>query len=150
FTSQIGNAAVKFLCELLLPTPEPVRPGLDGVFMDGLVVERADPAPAIIIDEKHRRFPPRALPKNAPLQNCRNHVVAVLEAVRFNNEIFGYDPVDRITAAIYQRSHVLNHNGWKRPGHARSINLRFTWSERTNPLVGTSSRDCPDGAARRP
>ena len=109
--------------------------------MDGLVVEGADAAPAIVIDEKHRRFPPRALPKNAPLQNCRYHVVAILEEVRFNNEIFGNDPLDRITAAIYQRSHVLNHHGWKRTGHARSINPRFTWSERTNRMARTSRYD---------
>jgi hypothetical protein len=68
--------------------------------------------------------------------------VAILEDVRFNNEIFGYDPLDRITAAIYQRSHVLNHNGWKRPSHARSINPRFTWSERTNPVGSDVALQC--------
>src|SRR5213082_4183746 len=52
------------------------------VFVDGLVIECTNPAPPIVIDESHGRFPPCAFPKNTPLQNGRHHVVAVFKNVR--------------------------------------------------------------------
>src|SRR4029453_8310978 len=100
FASKIRNPALKFLCELLLPNGEWVRPGFHGVFVNGLIVEGAHAAPAIVINKRHRRFPPRTLANNTPLQNRRTHVVAILENSRFYNQIFAPDPLDRGTSAI--------------------------------------------------
>jgi hypothetical protein len=90
--------------------------------VNGLIVEGAHAAPAIVINKHHRRFPPCPLANNTPLQNRRNNVVSILENVGFDNQIFAHDALDRGTAAINQRLHVVDHHRWKRPGHAPPIN----------------------------
>ena len=100
FASQIRNTCLKFLFELALPTAKRVRPCLYGVFVNGLVIECADPAPTIVIDEIHRRFPPCPFPDHAPLQNGGHDVVPVLKNVCFNAEIFAKDPLYRIMPAV--------------------------------------------------
>ena len=100
FAAQVGDPALKFLCELLLPAAERICPRFDCVFVNGLIVEGAHAAPPIVINKRHRRFPPRTLANNTPLQNRRNHVVAILENVGFYNQIFAHDPLDRGTSAI--------------------------------------------------
>src|SRR5262245_15695098 len=90
--------------------------------MNSLIVESARAAPPIIIDKRHRRFPPRPLANHTPLQNCRNDVMAILENVGFDYEIFAYNSLDWRTAAINQRLHVVNHHRWKPPSHAPPIN----------------------------
>jgi hypothetical protein len=73
---------------------------LDGVFVDSLVVQSADPAPTIVIDKTHRRFPPCAFPENPPLQNGCHDVMSILENVGFSGEIFANDSLYRIITAV--------------------------------------------------
>jgi hypothetical protein len=68
--------------------------------VNSLIVESAHAAPAIIINENHGRFPPRSLANNPPFQNRRNHIVAILENVGFDYQIFAQNTLDRGTAAI--------------------------------------------------
>jgi hypothetical protein len=100
FASQIGNAALKFFCELALPTAKSISPRFDSVFVKGVVIERANSAPPIVIDETHGRFPPRAFPENAPFQNGRDYIVSILKNVRLHGEIFANDSLYRVTPAI--------------------------------------------------
>jgi hypothetical protein len=90
--------------------------------MNGLVIERANPAPAIVIDEIHGCFPPRAFAEDTPLQNGCDYVMSIFKNVRFHCEIFANDALYRVTTALDQRLQVLDDNRWKRPGHGRSIN----------------------------
>jgi hypothetical protein len=90
--------------------------------VNGLIVEGAHAAPAIVIDKNHRGFPPHTLANNTPLQNRRNNVVTILENVGFDDEIFTHDALDWGTAAINQRLQVVDHNRWKPAGHAQPIN----------------------------
>ena len=48
----------------------------------------------------HGRFPPRPLANNPPLQNRRNHIVAILENVGLDYQIFAQNTFDGGTAAI--------------------------------------------------
>jgi hypothetical protein len=122
FASKIGNPRFKFLCELRLPTAKNVCPCFDCVFVNVLIVQSANAAPAIVIDEIHRRFPPRPFPKNTPLQNRSYDVVPVPENVRFHNQVLANDALYGVAAAVDQRLQILDHNGRKSPSHGPSIN----------------------------
>ena len=90
--------------------------------MNGLVIQRANPAPAVVVDETHGRFPPCAFSDDPPLQNGRHYIVAILKNVGLHGEIFASDSLYRVTPTLDQRPQVLDDNGWKRPSHERSIN----------------------------
>ena len=74
------------------------------------LAQGANTAPTIVIHKNHWGFPPSARPDHSPFQNRCNHIVAVFENVRLNNEVFAHDSLDRIAAAIDQRLHVLDRN----------------------------------------
>jgi hypothetical protein len=112
-----------------------IRPCLYGVFVNGLVIDCADPAPTIVIDEIHRRFPPCPFPEDAPLQNGGHNVVPVPKNVRFNGQILTNDPLYRIIPAVEQRLQVLDDNRWKLPSHSPSNQPRFRRRERANRIV---------------
>src|SRR5256886_10052598 len=80
------------------------------------------PPPPSFNTKCHRLPPPRPFPTTTPLQNRRNDVVAVLENVGFDYQIFAHNALDRRTAAINQRLQVVDQHRWKRPGHAPPIN----------------------------
>src|SRR4029077_4704334 len=71
-TCQLGNASLKLCSKLALPPAKGIRPGFDRVFVDGVLVEGADAAPAIVVDEGHGCFVPGILSENAPLQEGRD------------------------------------------------------------------------------
>jgi hypothetical protein len=75
-------------------------PRFNSVFVNGLVIKRADSAPTIVIDETHWRFPPCAFPDDAPLEDGGHDVVSILKNVCFNGEIFANDPLYRIMPAV--------------------------------------------------
>ena len=80
-----------------------IGPGFDRVFVDGVFVERADAAPAIVVDLRHRRFVPVRFAAQTPFQRRRHDIVAILEDIRFDHEIVAHDPFDRVAPAIDQR-----------------------------------------------
>src|SRR5438477_6834548 len=58
FARQRGNASLELFTKLALPPAKGVRPGFDRVFVDSVLVEGADAAPAVVVDEGHGRFMP--------------------------------------------------------------------------------------------
>src|SRR2546423_11961606 len=56
FASQPRNASFKFFCELVLPPAKLIGPGFDGIFVNGILIKRANTAPTIIIDMDHGTF----------------------------------------------------------------------------------------------
>src|SRR4029450_206811 len=114
------------LYELRLPAAKRVRPGFDCVFVNVLIVQSADAAPAIVINKIHRRFPPLALPKNTPLQNRCHNVMSVPENVCFDDEILANDALYRVTPAVDQWLQILDDDRRKSPSHGQSIN-RNSW-----------------------
>ena len=100
FTAQIRDPGLEFRGKLVLPAAKRVRPGFDGVFVDRVFVDRADAPPAIVIDVRHRGLVPARFAEKAPLQRGRNHIVPVLENIRFDGQIVPHDALDRISPAI--------------------------------------------------
>ena len=117
FAPQRRNASLKFGRELALPSPKCVGPCFDGVFVDGVVIKRANTAPAVVIDKDHGRLPPLLFSENSPLQDGRDNIVPVLENVRLNNEIFANDAFYWISPAIDQWLQVFDDRGRKGPRH---------------------------------
>src|ERR1700682_3622079 len=75
FTGQRRNASLELFTKLTLPPAKGVRPGFDRVFVDGVLVEGTDAAPAVVVDERHGRFVPVILSENAPLQESGGDIV---------------------------------------------------------------------------
>jgi hypothetical protein len=90
--------------------------------VNGLIVQSANAAPSIVINEIHRRFPPCALSKDTPFQGRCHDVVPILENVRFHNQVFANDALYRVAPAVDKRLQILDDNGRKSPSHEPSIN----------------------------
>src|SRR5207244_7094913 len=67
FARQLGNASLELFTKLALPPAKGIRPGFDCVFVDGVLVEGADAAPAVVVDEAHGRLVPLILSENTTL-----------------------------------------------------------------------------------
>src|SRR5207247_7504575 len=106
FPPNLKKPSRKFRGDLSSPSGKPIRPRLDRVFVNRAVVKCADTAPAVVIDERHGRFPPLSLAENTPLQDSRNHVMPVFKDVRFNDEIFADDAFYRVATTVDQRLQI--------------------------------------------
>ena len=117
FARQRGNASLELFTKLALPPAKGVRPGFDCVFVDGVLVEGADAAPAVVVDEGHGRFVPVILSENAPLQESGHDIVPIFEDVRFHHKVFADHALDRVTSAVNERLQILDDGSGKGPRH---------------------------------
>ena len=96
FRVEIGDAGLKLLVELVLPTGKRVLPGLNGKLVRPDAGEAARSPPTVVLDKDHRGFPPRILCSDrTPFQHRRRDVVSVLEDVGFHRQFLSDHPFER-------------------------------------------------------
>ena len=100
FASQGRNACFELGRKFVLPARERVNPGFHGVFVDGVFIKGTRPTPAIVIDQFHRRLVPTGFAHHSPFQRRRDNIVAFLENIGLDDQIFAGNALDRVTAAI--------------------------------------------------
>jgi hypothetical protein len=75
--------------------------------------------------------------------------VAILKNVGFDYQIFAYDALDRGTAAINHRLHVVDHHRWKRPGHAhQSTEIHIKRKDKSDCAPMARRRNCANARRR--
>ena len=122
FSGQIGNAGFEFFRELIPPTSKGVGPRFDRVFINADLVQRTNPAPAIVVDKRHRCLMPARLTNQPPFQSGGHDIVTVFKNVGFDRKIVFDDAFDRVTSAVTQRPKILDNRAGKDPSHGPSIN----------------------------
>ena len=98
------------LHDLGAPALEQIAPRLDRVEVAAVAVHRETAAPAVVVDERHRRLAPVRLVLRAVPDARRDLVVAVAEDVRLDLDHVARDPLDRVPAAVELRLEPLDHH----------------------------------------
>ena len=101
---------VVLLHDLAAPALEQIAPRLDGVEVTGVALERKPPAPAVVVEERHRRLAPLGLVLRAVLDRRRDLVVTVAEDVGLDLDHVAHHPLDRMAATVELRLDALDHD----------------------------------------
>ncbi len=141
---QIRHAALEFFSEFVLPRAEYVAPRLDGEFIDRVLEERAGRFPSVVDERSHRCLVPFLAAGFAPLEDGGDDIVAVLEDIGFDDEVFAGCALDGITAAMNERRDVFDDDGGLVWNHVRPL-LEGLFANNKSGSVQTFS---PPGIAR--
>ena len=111
------QTGIVLLHDLGAPALEQVAPGRDRIEIAGVAGDREPAAPAVVVDERHRRLAPVPLVLRAILDAGGDLVVAVAEDVGLDLDHVADHPLDRMPAAVELRLDPLDHDpvGGERP-----------------------------------
>src|SRR5262249_55765210 len=101
----------------MLPAGKNIGPSFDRIFIGGIFVDRKNSAPAIIIERFHSRFVPGRLAHEPPFQGSGDNVVAILEYIGLDDNVFANDAFDWVATAIDQRLETFDDRGRKLARH---------------------------------
>src|SRR5205085_5606715 len=141
FAAQGSDASFELRGKFVLPAGKSVNPSFHRIFVNRIFIKSAGPAPAIVIDESHRRLVPASFAHHSPFQRRRDNVVPFFENIGFDHQIFAGHPLDRVATAIDQRLEIFNDRARKGLKHGRSIkriSVKGKWPKFGPPELASS------------
>ena len=114
---EIGLTAGQASAHLLDPGAECVGPGLHGIAIARIGLERERAGPAVVVHRAQRGLAPVGLARGAEPDRCGEEVVAFLEDVGGDGQQISGDALDGIPAVVHRGAHVLDHDRAAVPGH---------------------------------
>ena len=139
--------------DVVMPRAERVGPALRACTRSACCARATNvAAPAVVVDELHRRLAPRVAPRSRYFEHGRERVVALAEDVGLDLEALADDAFDRVAPAVDLGPHRLDDDGrarraGRRPSAARSASCAARSPSALAPIVA-KMRICQRAAAR--